>query len=71
MLGKILATTCFVAVVSVGVGAWSYAPSDKKPWRPPATATTVGMPAEQLPIPPTRAKPLALIGSPRTHLATR
>ncbi|MDB5367777.1 MAG: hypothetical protein JWM77_3704 [Rhodospirillales bacterium] len=63
MLGKILATTCIVAVLSIGVGASSYAPSvDKKARRPQTTETKVGMPAEQLPIPPGKAKPLALIG---------
>ncbi|GIL41270.1 hypothetical protein [Roseiterribacter gracilis] len=73
MLGKIATATTFIAVVSLGVGAWSYAPSaDKKPWRPQATATEVSMPADQLPVPKAKAKPLALIGqSAATKTAAR
>jgi hypothetical protein len=73
MLGKIAAASCFAVVISLGVGAWSYAPSsDKKPWRPPATATRVAMPSDELPIPPNKAKPIALIGAPaKTSVAAR
>jgi hypothetical protein len=62
MLGKIAAATCFAAVISFGVGAWSYAPSaGKKPWRPPATAIHAAMPADQLPVPPRKAKPVPMV----------
>jgi hypothetical protein len=46
---------------------------DKKPWRPQATGTNVGMPTEQLPIPKNKAKPLVLIGqsSPKTTVAQK
>jgi hypothetical protein len=62
MLGKLAAATSFAAVISLGVGAWSYAPSaDRKPWRPPVTAVHVAMPADQLPVPPRKAKPIPMV----------